>query len=126
MFFQIRSIGIQMNTGKNNLLITIFGKTSCLRHNVGEPSASDSPSCIRNNAIRTELIASVLNLHKSTGVTCRMAQCQFFIRMLSCQVMYMQRIVLLFPVFQNGRQIHFFIISNENIHRSIFQELLPR
>ena len=95
--FQISPVRIQMNTSQDDFFITTHCQTFCLCFNIFDLPASYPSSCIRNNTIGTELIASILDLHICTGMLCCVGQAQFLICVFSCQIMDMGSIMFFLP-----------------------------
>ena len=68
-----------MDSCKDHFLIPFFRKcTDLLQHTFNIP-ASDTASCIGNDTVRTELIASVLNLDICPYMFCCMINGKFLI-----------------------------------------------
>ena len=67
-----------MNACENDFLHTAGRKTFRLLHDIRDFPAADPSPRIRNNAVGTELIATVLHLQKGPGVSFRPVCFQFF------------------------------------------------
>ena len=68
-----------MDTCQYDLPVTVLRHAGDLPDDIFRPTAADSASGIRDNAVRAELIASVLNFNIGPGVLCRLFQSHFFI-----------------------------------------------
>ena len=68
-----------MDTCQYDLPVTVLRHAGDLPDDIFRPTAADSASGIRDNAVRAELIASVLNFNIGTGVLCRLFQSHFFV-----------------------------------------------
>ena len=68
-----------MNARQYNLPVARLCHAGDLPDDVLRLAAADSASGIGDNAVRAELIASVLNFNIGTGVLCRLFQSHFFV-----------------------------------------------
>ena len=125
----VNAIRTQMDTGQHQFLKTIFCQSAGFQLYIFQFTASHPASGIWNNAITTELVASVLYFQKCTGMLGRMDDRQFFIFllcMINIQHTFLFCAMVSFISRQHIKKILLFIISDNNINGCIRFCLLRR
>src|SRR3990172_12335706 len=62
-----------MNACQYNFFVAVLNQALCLVQNVLRPSALDTASNVRNDAVGTVHVTSIFNLQECLGVACKMA-----------------------------------------------------
>ena len=114
-----------MNSSQNHFLISSCCKCTYLVQHFSNLSAANAASRIRDNTIRAKLVASVLHLDIGPHMFCRVAYRKFLI--FFCLV-YLDHFYFLdmffFIFFQSFYNMLFLIVSKDQIHRTVFFQLL--
>ena len=115
-----------MDSCKDHFLIPFFRKcTDLLQHTFNIP-ASDTASCIGNDTVRTELIASVLNLDICPYMFCCMINGKFLILFCLIDLDHMGTMArFVFRIFgQCLHNIDLLVISQNKINGFVFFQFL--
>ena len=70
LILEIDAVGSQVDSGKNDLLVTFLRQDLYFLLHILRPAASDAASRIRNNTVAAELVAAVLNFNEGAGMFC--------------------------------------------------------
>ena len=110
-----------MNSCQNDFLVSFCCKCTNLVHYMRDLTASDTSSCIRNDAVSTELITAVLNFDICAYMLCCMINCQFFIFFCLVDLDHMFLPGMLLLIFlEHLDNISFLIVSKDQVYCLIF------
>ena len=114
-----------MDSGQNHFLIASCCKCTYLVQHFSNLSAANTASRIRDDAIRTELVASVLHLDIGPYMFCRIAYGKLlvFFCLVDLDHFYFFG-VFFFIFFQRFYDLLFLIISKDQIHSAVLFQLL--
>ena len=123
IFPGINTVRTEMDSGQYDLLIPIGRQCVHLRKHVLHFTAAHPSSGIRDNAVRTELVASVLYLYIGSGMLCLSGHTHFLIFMGMCNVnqLYLWFFFFYFSkmLIQDCDEIFLFIIADDNVNAVI-------
>ena len=117
--FPFQSVRTEMDSGKHHFLIPMFRKCTHLFHYVFFFPAAHASSRIRNDAIGTELVASILHFQICPCMLCCSGKMEALILEGMVNVndlLHLFRNVFFKIFFQKADQILFFIIPDYNIY----------
>ena len=135
-----------MDTCQYDLPVSVLCHAGDLPDDIFRPAAADSASGIGDNAVRAELIASVLNFNIGTSVLRRLFQSHFFVfcsmvNVYNSSVMQslvhtmpgifciLRHRIFLFQILQiflqNGRQVLLAVVADRQIDAGILLHIFP-
>ena len=123
--FKVKAIGTDMDTRQNDLLIAVSCQCLNLLKNIFHTSAADASSCIRDNAVGTKLIASILDLNIGTGMFRYRFNVHCLIFMIMGNICHISIPVFRLPVvadilFNNLYDLTLHIVADDQVDHCIF------
>ena len=115
--FKINAIGAQMNSRQHDFLVSVFRQICHFCYYIFFCPASDSSSRIRDNTVRTKLVAAILHLDICSRMLPLFCQMQILIFFCMIDIDHFPQITVCFFIcLQRCQKILLFIVSEYNIN----------